>query len=145
MDPADQVDILLAEDNDADAELTLRALNGRMINSIMRVRDGVELLKIVYRETSIGDDRRHLPKLILLDLNMPRVNGIEVLQTLKSDDLLKEIPVILLTGSWDPQQYTDADSMGVAAILVKPFNFSQFDSALVRLNMKWALVSNSAA
>jgi two-component system response regulator len=145
MDPADQVDILLAEDNDADAELTLRALNGRMINSIMRVRDGLELLNIVYRETSIGDDRRHLPKLILLDLNMPRVNGIEVLQTLKSDQLLKEIPVILLTGSWDPQQYTDADSMGVAAILVKPFSFSQFDSALIRLNMKWALVSNSAA
>src|SRR5579863_3378906 len=95
-------EILLVEDHDDDAEITLRALRqGNLVKAIQRVRDGLEALEYVFRQGPFEHRTDGMPSLILLDLRMPRVDGIEMLQTLKSDKLTESIPVIILTSSTD--------------------------------------------
>ena len=115
------VSILLVEDNDADAELTSNAL--RKIDpavKITRVKDGAEAIDYVFREGEFRERPRGLPALILLDLQMPNVGGIDVLQSLRSDELTQAIPVLILTGSADERDRSDAHQLGAAGYLTKP-------------------------
>ncbi len=115
------VNILLVEDNDADAELTSNAL--RKLDpavKIVRVKDGAEAIDYVFREGAFRERPRGLPALILLDLHMPSVGGIDVLQSLRSDELTHAIPVFILTGSLDERDRSDAHQLGAAGYLTKP-------------------------
>jgi two-component system, response regulator len=113
--------ILLVEDNDADAELTIGVLRKMSpLAVITRVRDGSEALDFVLREGDFQQRKRGLPDLVLLDLQMARVGGIDVLQTLKSDELTRSIPVIILTGSTDARVQAVSSKLGAAGYLIKP-------------------------
>jgi two-component system response regulator len=113
--------ILLVEDNDADAELTLNIL--RKVDptaKLTRVKDGAQALEFVFREGAYRERRRGLPALILLDLQMPSVGGLDVLQTLRSDELTQGIPVVILTGSGVARDRVDAGHLGAVGYLEKP-------------------------
>jgi two-component system, response regulator len=115
------VSILLVDDNDADAELTLNIL--RKVDTtakITRVKDGAQALDFVFREGAYRERARGLPALILLDLQMPSVGGLDVLQTLRSDELTQGIPVVILTGSGEARDRIDAGHLGAAGYLEKP-------------------------
>jgi two-component system response regulator len=113
--------ILLVDDSDSDAELTLQILRKSSASCLFtRVHDGVEALEFLFREGAFHNREGGTPSLILLDLKMPRVDGLEVLQTLKSDDLTRAIPVVVLTSSSDPRNVTDTKLLGAAGYLMKP-------------------------
>lgn len=113
--------ILLVDDNDADAELALNIM-GKVDSTakIRRVKDGAQALDFVFREGAYRERPRGLPALILLDLQMPSVGGLDVLQTLRSDELTQGIPVVILTGSGVARDRIDAGHLGAAGYLVKP-------------------------
>jgi two-component system response regulator len=128
-------EILLVEDNDADAELTLRALRqGNLVNVIQRVRDGLEALEYLFSQGPFEHRAGGLPTLILLDLRMPRVDGIEMLQTLKSDKLTESIPVIILTSSTDELHRADAERLDVSYVL-KPLRHADFAQVAARMGL----------
>src|ERR1700727_2269468 len=121
MDDFEAVDILLVEDSDADAEMIIRALRkGGVVNKLVRVHDGVEALEFVFREGAFGQRSGGQPKLILLDLKMPRLGGIDVLRRLKTDDRTKVIPVVMLTSSAEERDIIESYNLGVNSYLVKP-------------------------
>src|ERR1700722_4113804 len=128
-------EILLVEDNDADAELTLRALRqGNLVNAIQRVRDGLEALEYLFSQGPFEHRADGMPTLILLDLRMPRVDGIEMLQTLKSDKLTESIPVIILTSSTDELHRADAKRLDVSYVL-KPLSHAAFAQVVARMGL----------
>jgi two-component system, response regulator len=128
-------EILLVEDNDADAELTVRALRqGNLVDVIQRVRDGLEALEYVFRQGSFEHRTGGLPTLILLDLRMPRVDGIEMLQTLRSDKLTESIPVIILTSSTDELHRADAKRLDVSYVL-KPLSHAAFAEVIAQMGL----------
>ena len=128
-------EILLVEDNDADAELTLRALRqGNLVNVIQRVRDGLEALEYLFSQGPFEHRAGGLPTLILLDLRMPRVDGIEMLQTLKSDKLTESIPVIILTSSTEELHRADAERLDVSYVL-KPLRHADFAQVAARMGL----------
>jgi two-component system response regulator len=128
-------EILLVEDNDADAELTLRALRqGNLVNVIQRVRDGLEALEYLFSQGPFEHRAGGLPTLILLDLRMPRVDGFEMLQTLKSDKLTESIPVIILTSSTDELHRADAERLDVSYVL-KPLRHADFAQVAARMGL----------
>ncbi|HWJ34793.1 MAG TPA: response regulator [Steroidobacteraceae bacterium] len=136
------VDILLVEDNDADAEMTTRALRrGNVVNRLMRVRDGVEALEFVFREGTFIQRGGSQPKLILLDLKMPKLGGIEVLRRLKGDDRTKMIPVVMLTSSAEERDIVESYGLGVNSYLVKPVNFSTFTDVVSQAGLYWAVMN----
>jgi CheY-like chemotaxis protein len=115
--------VLLVDDNDQDAELAVNIM--RKIDpaaEITRVKDGAEALAFVFREGAYGERSRGLPDLILLDLQMPSVGGIDVLQTLRSDELTQSIPIVILTGSLDDRDRIDATHMGAVGFVMKPIS-----------------------
>jgi two-component system, response regulator len=115
------VHILLVDDNDADAELTLNVVHKMDPSAkITRVLNGADALDFVFREGAYRERSRGLPALILLDLQMPSVGGLDVLQTLRSDELTQAIPVVILTGSDDERDRLDAAQLGAAGYLTKP-------------------------
>jgi two-component system, response regulator len=128
-------EILLVEDNDADAELTVRALRqGNLVDVIQRVRDGLEALEYVFRQGTFEHRTGGLPTLILLDLRMPRVDGIEMLQTLRSDKLTESIPVIILTSSTDELHRADAKRLDVRYVL-KPLSHGAFAEVIAQMGL----------
>jgi two-component system response regulator len=128
-------EILLVEDNDADAELTVRALRqGNLVDVIQRVRDGLEALEYVFRQGPFEHRTGGLPTLILLDLRMPRVDGIEMLQTLRSDKLTESIPVIILTSSTDELHRADAKRLDVRYVL-KPLSHAAFAEVIAQMGL----------
>jgi CheY-like chemotaxis protein len=134
--------ILLAEDNANDAELTLAAIRGHGIaNDIIVVRDGAAALDYLYRRGAFHDRSPDLPVLILLDLKMPKVNGLEVLQAVKGDPLLKSLPVVILTSSREEADLIRSYGLGVNAYVVKPVEFSDFIGAVRALGQFWAIVN----
>jgi CheY-like chemotaxis protein len=134
--------ILLAEDNQNDVELTLNALQEcRLSNEVEVVRDGAEALDYIYKRGHYSEREDGLPGVILLDLKMPRVDGLEVLRQLKSDAALRHIPVVMLTSSREEKDLILSYDLGVNAFVVKPVNFEQFVSAIRALGMFWALVN----
>ena len=127
MDEFEAVDILLVEDSDADAEMIMRALRkGSVVNKMVRVRDGVEALEFLFREGAFIHRSGGQPRLILLDLKMPRLDGIEVLRRLKADEKTKMVPVVMLTSSAEERDIVESYHLGVNSYLVKPVNFSSF-------------------
>ena len=137
-----QVQILLVEDSATDGEMTLRALKKIGIaNDIKWVKDGQEALDYIFREGVYKDRSRHEPRLILLDLKMPKVDGIEVLQRIKSTEETKMIPVVMLTSSAEEQDVVKSYQLGVNSYLVKPVEFDRFVEEVSRVGCYWAILN----
>jgi two-component system response regulator len=133
------VEILLVEDNPDDAELTIRALRkSNLANNLLHLQDGEEALNYLFTEGTT-----HIPKLILLDLKMPKVDGIEVLKRIKSDDEKKIIPVVVLTSSKEEQDVIKSYKLGVNSYIVKPVEFDKFMNAVSEVGLFWLLLNHS--
>jgi len=145
MDQGLPVEILLVEDSTTDLELTLRALKkANLANRIVTVRDGEEALDFLfaqnrYRERSLDDK----PRLVLLDLKLPKVDGLEVLKAVKSDPRTRTIPIVVLTSSNEQRDIVESYDLGVNSYIVKPVDFDGFTTAIAELGLYW-LVLNSA-
>ncbi len=134
--------ILLVEDNENDIELTLNALQEcHLSNEVLSLRDGAEALDYMYQRNQYADRDGSLPCVILLDLKMPRVDGLEVLRTLKSDASLRHIPIVTLTSSREERDLVLSYDLGVNAFVVKPVDFNQFVQAIRNLGMFWAIIN----
>lgn len=131
------VEIILAEDNTDDAGLTIRALKKRnLANHLLHLLDGEELLN--YLESNKSNK---LPKLILLDLKMPKVDGLEVLRRIKKDEKLKLIPVVVLTSSKEEKDIIESYKLSVNAYIVKPVDFDKFTKAINDIGMFWLVLN----
>lgn len=139
------VEILLVEDNVNDAELTIRALRkGNVTNELIHLKDGVEALDFVFGTGSFaGRDVNHKPKVILLDLKMPKINGIEVLKKIKQNDLTKEIPIVVLTSSNEDPDIRTCYELGANSYIVKPVEFNKFQKAVEDLGLYWLLLNQT--
>ena len=132
--------ILLVDDNEYDVDLTLRALKRRhFANEVQVARDGVEALEYLYRRGPFAERAPGNPLLVLLDLKMPKVDGIEVLKVIKGDQTLKSIPVVVLTSSQDQQDVVESYGLGVNAYVVKPVEFEKVMDAVQQLGLFWLL------
>jgi len=143
---ADLRHILLAEDNASDVELTLDALRqNRVANEVVVVRDGAQALDYLYRRNGYADRTGGRPAIVLLDLKMPKVDGIEVLRQVKADPVLKTIPVVVLTSSREEQDLVRTYDLGVNAYVVKPVDFHEFIEAVKAIGGFWAVVNELPA
>ena len=134
--------ILLAEDNPMDVELTLAAMEeSNLVNRVVVVRDGVETLEYLRREGPFADRDPGLPAVLLLDIKMPRKDGIEVLREIRSDPQLRLLPVVMLTSSREDRDLLNSYVSGVNAYVVKPVNFDGFLEAIKQLGMVWGVVN----
>ncbi len=134
--------ILLAEDNAKDVELTLAALEEHhLANEVLVVNDGVEALDYLYCRGKYKLRTADNPAVVLLDLKMPKLDGLEVLKTIKGDAQLKTIPVVMLTSSREEQDLVESYKLGVNAYVVKPVDFQQFIDAVKNLGVFWALIN----
>ncbi len=134
--------ILLAEDSLQDAELTTEALTSHnLANEVVHVRDGAEALDYLYRRGSFAGRVNGQPAVVLLDLKMPRVEGLEVLRQIKSDPDLKLIPVVVMTSSREEQDVVNSYQLGVNAYVVKPVKFNEFADAVRQLGVFWAILN----
>lgn len=134
--------ILLAEDNMKDVELTLAALEEHhLANEVVVVRDGVEALDYLYRRGQFQMRPGGYPAVILLDIKMPRMDGLEVLRQIKSDPEIKTIPVVMLTSSREEKDLVLSYQSGVNAYVVKPVLFEEFVNAVKQLGVFWALIN----
>jgi two-component system response regulator len=137
--------ILLVEDNPADAELAIRALRrGRISNQIQLLKDGAEALDFIFCRGDYANRKiTDYPKMILLDLKLPKVSGLEVLQQLKSDPRTQMIPVVVLTSSAQDSDVIESYKLGVNSYIVKPVDFEQFNKAIEQLGFYWVLINRS--
>ena len=137
------VEILLVEDNPEDLELTLRALRmANLGNHISIARDGAEAIEFIFCEgPHSGRKIEDTPKLILLDLKLPKMDGLEVLQRIKGDPRTKKIPVVALTSSKEQSDVINSYNLGVNSYIVKPVNFEGFAEAVQKLGMYWLLLN----
>lgn len=137
------VDILLVEDNPRDAELTIRALKKRNIANPLHVaEDGAEALDFVFCRGAYADrDCSHPPRVILLDLKLPKVSGLEVLKVLKENEATKAIPVVVVTSSQEDPDIKAAYALGANSYVVKPVDFDAFLDAMSSLGLYWLLVN----
>ena len=138
------VEVLLVEDSDADAEMTLRTLRRRGIaNRIERVHDGVEALDFLRLQGSHAARTSGLPRLVLLDLKMPRMDGLQVLREMKSDARLRMIPVVMMTSSREEGDLLESYELGVNSYVVKPVDFGEFAETIAQVGMYW-MIANQA-
>ena len=129
------VEILLVEDSDDDAELTIRAIkNNKIANRIELVRDGVEAIAYL-------DSERPLPRLVLLDLKLPRMNGLDVLRKIRSNPRTRVLPVVVLTSSREEPDIASAYELGVNSYIVKPVEFEDFVKAVTNAGLYWMLLN----
>ena len=134
--------ILLAEDNAADLELTLEALGqSRLVNEVDVVRDGAAALDYLFRRGAYASRPGGNPAVVLLDLKMPKVDGLQVLKQVKADERLRTVPIVMLTSSREEQDLVESYRLGVNAYVVKPVDFNQFIEAVKQLGMFWAVVN----
>jgi CheY-like chemotaxis protein len=134
--------IVLAEDNPNDVELTLAALSEiNLANEVVVVRDGAEALDYLYRRHQFATRPPGHPAVLLLDLKMPKLDGLDVLRALKADDQLKTIPVVMLTSSREEQDLISSYKLGVNAYVVKPVDFRAFIDAVRQLGAFWAVIN----
>lgn len=135
--------ILLVEDNAKDAELTLNALERcQLLNQVMHVRDGAEALDYLRREGDYQDANHGGPVVVLLDLKLPKVDGLEVLAAVRSDPHLSRTPIVMLTSSREEQDLVRSYELGVNAFVVKPVDFKEFFDAIQGLGMFWGITNN---
>ena len=139
----DEVEILLVEDNPNDVELTLRALKKRnLANKLHVVRDGAEALEFIFATGAYADrDIDHQPRVILLDLKLPKVDGLEVLRKVKSDERTKVIPVVVLTCSKEERDMVESYKLGANSYITKPVDFDKFAQTVSELGYYWLLVN----
>ncbi len=140
-----EVEILLVEDNETDAELTIRALKRKnLANKLVWAKDGAEALDFIFATGKYAerDIEKGLPRLILLDLRMPKVDGLEVLQAIKADDRTKMIPVVILTSSKEDRDIVESYELGVNSYVSKPVEFDEFTEAVSTLGLYWMLLNN---
>ena len=143
--PYTEVEILLVEDKRSDAEMTIRAIRKNNIgNHITHLKDGKEALDFLFGSGEFeGRDTKKMPKVILMDLKMPKVNGIEVLRQIKANDLTKKIPVVVLTSSKENPDIQECYALGVNSYIVKPVVFADFMKVVSDLGMYWILHNQS--
>ncbi|MBI9069798.1 MAG: response regulator [Salinivirgaceae bacterium] len=139
------LDILYIEDDVTDIELTLRALKkNNVINNIQIIKDGEEALEYIFAAGRYAErDIRDKPKVILLDLKLPKVGGLEILEKIKSNENTKTIPVVVLTSSREENDLIESYKYGVNSYVVKPINFSSFSEAISTLGLYWLLINES--
>jgi len=140
------VEVLLVEDNSTDAELAIRELKKHnMANNLVHVRNGEEALHFIFATGQFAGIRNisFPPKLILLDIQMPKVNGIEVLQKIKADPRTKSVPVVILTSSKESPDIQQCYDLGANSYIVKPVNFEGFANAIKNLGFYWLLLNQS--
>ncbi|HKJ43516.1 MAG TPA: response regulator [Sunxiuqinia sp.] len=134
--------ILLVEDNARDAELTLVALEeNNFANEIVWVKDGVEAMDYLAYSGKYTDRKPGMPTVVLLDLKMPRMDGIEVLKSIRQDPKLKYLPVVMLTSSRQEEDLIKSYNLGVNAYVVKPVDLTEFISAIKQLGMFWVVIN----
>jgi CheY-like chemotaxis protein len=139
-----EVEILLVEDNPTDAELTQRALKKNNIsNHVVWVKDGAEALDFIFRTGAYTDRPQGDPKLILLDLKLPKVDGLEVLARVKSDPRTKAIPVVMLTSSAQESDIVQSYQKGINSYLVKPIDFGEFVYVVSKAGMYWSILNHT--
>lgn len=143
MNPHQSVEILLVEDNPSDLELTLHALKRhKIVNRIEIARDGTEALDFLFgRGAHQGRDLDDGPRVIFLDLKLPKIDGLEVLKEIKSDPRTRNIPVVVLTSSREESDIVESYRLGVNSYIVKPVDFEQFIQAVQQLGFYWLLLN----
>lgn len=139
------VELLLIEDSSSDAELIIRALQKNNLgNSIAHLKDGEEALHYIFATGKFsGRKVEDKPKVILLDLKMPKVNGIEVLKAIKSDERTRSIPIIIMTSSKENSDIAECYKLGVNSYVVKPVNFENFSKAAAEVGYYWLLINQN--
>ena len=138
-----EVEILLVEDNIHDAELTIRSLKKvNLANNLFHVKDGEEALDFIFAKGEFaGRQITNRPKVILLDIKMPKVDGIEVLKQIKANAITKTIPVVIMTSSREEQDIITSYKLGVNSYVVKPVNFEAFAKAICDLGFYWLIIN----
>ena len=136
------ITILLAEDNPKDMELTIEALNEHnLANQVVAVSDGVEVLDYLNYEGKYKNRKKSIPAVLLLDIKMPRMNGLEVLEAIRSNQKLKALPVVMLTASREEPDLKKCYELGVNAYVVKPVDFKEFLDAVKHIGIFWAILN----
>jgi two-component system response regulator len=142
----DPVEILLVEDNPNDVELTLHALGKyRLSSRVFVVRDGAEAIDFLFSEGQYAGRTPENPRVVLLDLKLPKVSGTEVLHRIKSDPRTKSIPVVVLTSSNEERDILESYRLGANSYILKPVDFEQFTSSVKQLGLYWLLVNQAPA
>ena len=144
MSDIDAIDILLVEDNPRDAELTIRALKKHNLASkLFHVEDGVQALDYLFARGKFAErDVKTQPKVILLDLKLPRINGLEVLRALKADERTMAIPIVVVTSSAEDPDVRTAYQLGANSYVIKPVQFDAFIDAMTKLGIYWLMVNH---
>jgi CheY-like chemotaxis protein len=134
--------ILMAEDNPQDVELTIEALDEHnLANQVVAVKDGVEAMEYLNYEGQFKNRKKGNPAVLLLDIKMPRMDGIEVLMAIRKDEKLKTLPVVMLTSSREEPDLKKCYELGVNAYVVKPVNFKDFMDAVKQIGIFWAMLN----
>lgn len=142
MTTIDQAEILLVEDNATDAEMTIRALKSKhLANKLYWVKDGAEALDFVFATGAYASRGTFAPKVILLDLRLPKVDGLEVLQRIRGDERTKTIPVVVLSSSKEDRDIIASYKLGINSYVSKPVEFEEFQKIVTELGMYWLLVN----
>ncbi len=143
MNKSDDVEILLVEDNPDDTELTLRALRkNNLANRVVQVKDGAAALDFVFARGEFGGrDIANAPKVVILDLKLPKVDGLEVLKEMKSDPRTRAIPVVILTSSTQEKDLLESYQLGANSYIVKPVDFDKFVAAVAEIGLYWLLIN----
>ena len=145
MEEFEDIDILLVEDNPLDAELTMRGLKSQKVaNRITWLKDGAEALDYVFRRNAFADRTDKGPRLILLDLKMPRVGGIEVTRALKSDERTKRIPIVIMTSSKEEGDIANSYDLGANSYIVKPLDFTSLAEVARQAGYYWLAINRVA-
>jgi CheY-like chemotaxis protein len=140
-----EVEILLVEDNPNDAELTIRALKKEnLANKLIHVKDGAEALEFIFGEGKYSGNVLHRPRVILLDLKLPKVDGLEVLKRIKSDERTRTMSVVMMTSSREEKDIIDSYKLGVNSYVVKPVDFNDFQKAVKDLGLYWMITNQPA-
>ncbi len=144
MNPPTAVEVLLVEDNPRDAEMTLRTLRKRnLANQVVHVKDGQEALDWIFGTGSHADrDVSARPKFVVLDLKLPKVDGLEVLRAIRADERTRLIPVVIMTSSREERDVLESYKLGVNSYVVKPMDFESFSAAVAELGHYWLLVNH---
>lgn len=142
MTDMDSIEILLVEDNPNDAELALRALRkNNLANKVFTVHDGQQALDFLFCQGIYEGRKNGSPKVIFLDLKLPKVDGLEVLRAIRSDEHTRHIPVVVLTSSQEEQDIVATYELGVNSFIVKPIDFNNFMKAIVELGFYWLVLN----
>ncbi len=145
MEEFEDIDILLVEDNPLDAELTMRGLKSQKVaNTITWLKDGAEALDYVFRRNAYAGRADKGPRLILLDLKMPRVGGIEVTRALKSDERTKRIPIVIMTSSKEEGDIANSYDLGANSYIVKPLDFASLAEVARQAGYYWLAINRVA-